>query len=152
MFYKEIGETFELNGKIFIVKAASNLCPCEGCDMPRNCINLRHRDVIPTCVARQRTDRRGVIFSEVKKQVNVGLNSKYIYKLISIEKKDGTTHQKDEWKDVFYDWPTYLKVGFSAEIPMSDGRMLRTSGVENFEICDNIMIISTRNSVYTFEK
>lgn len=76
----------------------------------------------------------------------------YIFKLVEIERKDGTSHQKEDWKDVLYAYPEFLKIGYGAEIPMDNYKYLRTSRVIDFELNGTYMIIETKNSKYTFRR
>lgn len=77
---------------------------------------------------------------------------KYVFELIEIKRKGETSHQQDDWKEHLYAYPTVLAIGSSAEIPINDGRVLRTSVVKNFKLIGNYMTIETNNTTYEFRK
>ena len=77
---------------------------------------------------------------------------KYLFKLVEIQRKDETNHQKYSWKDLKYSYPEFMCIGKSASIPMSDGRWLNTSVVVDFQLHKRDMIIETRNTKYIFTK
>lgn len=62
--FLDIGETFMLDDKKFIVKLEDR--PCGGCDIIGDCAYLSYRELIPECVARKREDKNAVVFVEVK--------------------------------------------------------------------------------------
>ena len=62
---RKIGETFEFEGKKIEVKAASN--GCDGCFLKeKSCIDSA--DLVGTCGAEDRTDKKHVVFVEVQEQ------------------------------------------------------------------------------------
>lgn len=77
---------------------------------------------------------------------------KYIFKLINITRKNETKHQKSEWQDDLYSYPSFMMIGHSAEIYINNGKVLRTSPVIKFELHGDYMIIETNNTIYEFRK
>ena len=62
---RKIGETFEFEGKKIEVKAASN--GCDGCFFEEKCC-IDSADLVGTCGAGDRTDKKHVVFVEVQEQ------------------------------------------------------------------------------------
>lgn len=62
---RKIGETFEFEGKKIEVKAASN--GCDGCFLKEKCC-IDSADLVGTCGAGDRTDKKHVVFVEVQEQ------------------------------------------------------------------------------------
>ena len=62
---RKIGETFEFEGKKIEVKAASN--GCDGCFLEEKCC-IDSADLVGTCGAGDRTDKKHVVFVEVQEQ------------------------------------------------------------------------------------
>ena len=62
---RKIGETFEFEGKKIEVKAASN--GCDGCFLKEKCC-IDSADLVGTCGAGDRADKKHVVFVEVQEQ------------------------------------------------------------------------------------
>lgn len=62
---RKIGETFEFEGKKIEVKAASN--GCDGCFLKEKCC-IDSADLVGTCGAGDRTDKKHVVFVELQEQ------------------------------------------------------------------------------------
>lgn len=62
---RKIGETFEFEGKKIEVKAASN--GCDGCFLKEKCC-IDSADLVGTCRAGDRTDKKHVVFVKVQEQ------------------------------------------------------------------------------------
>lgn len=152
-----IGDIFIYNSGVYkIKKQINNRAQCLGCDILDTCCSPLVKDKRPECSANKREDNENVIFVKSHDLKACVIKStkedNFIFKLVGIERLGETTHQKDEWKEVSYSYPSFLQIGSSAEIPMSDGRVLRTSAIRDFYLHNNVMVVSTMNTVYTFEK
>lgn len=77
---------------------------------------------------------------------------KYIFEIVEVTRKGNTVHQKDEWKEALYAYPCLMVIGRAAEIPVNNGKILRTSAVKDFQIIGNYMTIETQNTIYHFRR
>ena len=64
---RKIGDTFEFEGRKFEVKEVSN--GCDGCFLKEKCC-IGLADLVGTCGAGDRTDKKNVVFVEVQEQHN----------------------------------------------------------------------------------
>ncbi|MGL4424757.1 MAG: hypothetical protein ACRCZ0_01690 [Cetobacterium sp.] len=77
---------------------------------------------------------------------------KYIFELIEIKRKGVDPQQQICLMHDLFSYPTILKIGERAMIPMNNDKILKTSSVKNFELWENYMVVETDNTIYTFRK
>ena len=111
---RKIGDTFEFDGKKLEVKAASRAC--DGCILEEKCC-IDSAELLGTCGAGDRTDKKDVIFVEVQKQPHVQAEQPKELNLCEILKNcpEGTELWSDNYGlvkfvNVSTEWDTPIRV------------------------------------------
>lgn len=110
---RSIGEVFLCKGKTY--KVVEGDPHCEGCDLKKLCSNPIVYDTIGKCRGLTRTDRKCVIFKEIKSMETIEINGKSY--LIDIEKatEQGLLKEKDNkprsWEEYWEMYKAKIKQG-----------------------------------------